>query len=288
MRDLIDLLKYFSGVNSWLALGGIGLFVFLALFRTAAQDLIKNLKVPARKAAGIVHMFMLLVALVVLVTLTFAFLDARETRDHERRERAEADFQRQIEQRRANWAQCIQSAEESAVFVKPFDSEASVRCPGGGCAPWDGNCNKRETLLSYSAPGDYFIEAYGVERGAMNDGNIGQVTVTAQDGTGRAVSIRAVLWCDPSDRPGAGGGWANAKFVGSLRLRDEAARKAAIREECTARHPEPVRASWEHGPAAVQAGSLLGLATAPGGLILAGGGLLAGVVIAGLLRRLLR
>jgi hypothetical protein len=239
MDSFKDLLPYLTGIKTWIALAGLGVFGFLVLFRSLVEHVLTKLKIPARQAAGLVHVFMALVALIALVTLALAFLDARDERAAALLREQQEAYRRDLAAQQAALSQCLVSAETAAAFVKPFETTASVRCPGGGCSPFDGNCNHRSTLLSFAASGDYFIDSYRIVKGQMNDGNIGEAKVTSRDDSGRPTAIQATLWCDPSDRPGAGGGWANADFVGTLRLHNEAERRTQIAADCAARHPAP-------------------------------------------------
>ena len=241
MTDIVEILPYFAGANTWLALAGLALFVFLVLFRATATDFAVRMNVPRRQAAGVVHVFMLLVALVALTTLSFAFLDARDARAAEAAEAARAAYEQQLQERQGKVEQCIASAVREANFVLTFESdEQGVRCPGGGCFGQSGNCNKREGWVSYSAPGDYFIETYALRRGAMNHGNIAGLEVHQRDREGRATAVRARIWCDPDNRIGAPGGWANASVEGTVRLRNESEVRSAILTSCNEQYPAPI------------------------------------------------
>jgi hypothetical protein len=250
MKELAEFLQSFTGINTWIALAGAALFVFLALFRSVATELVVNMKVPARRATSVVHLFMILVSLITLTALLLAFLDARDARAraHDAQvSRAKAlelaEFRKALAQQQQSVRQCIANEEQQVKFTQAFEESGSVRCPGGGCFLESGSCNKREVLVSFGAPGDYFVESYQVVPGDMNDGNVGNVEVVARDTESRATAVRARLWCDPADRPGAGGGWANAKIHGIIRLRDEVEMREQIAATCVAKYPEPVESA---------------------------------------------
>jgi hypothetical protein len=237
-----ELIPYFTGINTWIALAGAALFVFLVLFRTTATEFAVAMNVPRRQAAGIVHMFMILVALVTLTTLILAFLDARDARAAEARRSAANLYHQQLAVRQANLDQCITAGIQSANFSLEFKSQdQGVRCPGGGCFLESSSCNRREGVVSYTAPGDYFIENYEILRGSMNDGNVSALEVYQSDAENRATAVRAKIWCDPADRPGAGGGWANASIQGVMRLRNEAVVRQNVASSCKAQYQEPTR-----------------------------------------------
>ena len=240
MGEFNELIPYFTGINTWIALAGAALFVFLVLFRTTATEFAVAMKVPRRQAAGIVHMFMLLVAIVTLTTLVLAFLDARDARAAEARQAAADRYNQQLADRQANLDQCIEARIKSANFSQDFRSqEQGVRCPGGGCFLDSSSCNLREGVVSYTAPGDYFIENYEIIRGSMNDGNVSGLEVYQRDAENRATAVRARIWCDPPDRPGANGGWANASIQGVIRLRNETVARQEVVSSCGAQYQEP-------------------------------------------------
>lgn len=241
MGELNEMIQYFTGINTWIALAGAAIFVFLALFRTTATEFAVAMNVPRRQAAGIVHMFMLLVAIVTLTTLILAFLDARDARAAEARQSAVDRYNEQLSVRQANLDQCIKGGIELANFSQEFGSqEQGVRCPGRGCLFKSSSCNRREGVVSYTAPGDYFIEDYRIVRGSMNDGNVSGLEVYQRDADNRATAVRAKIWCDPADDPGAGGGWANASIQGVMRFRNEAVAKQEVAISCKAQYPEPI------------------------------------------------
>lgn len=241
MGELNDLIPYFAGINSWISLAGAALFVFLVLFRTTATDFAVAMNVPRRHAAGIVYTFMLLVAIVTLSTLILAFLDARDARAAAARQAALDRYDQQLVDRQASLDQCIEAGIQSASFFQDFRSqEQGVRCPGGGCFLQSSSCNRREGVVSFTAPGDYFIENYEIDRGAMNEGNVSGLEVYQRDAENRATAVRAKIWCDPPDRPGANGGWANASIQGVIRLRDETAARQEVASFCEKQYQEPI------------------------------------------------
>lgn len=187
---------------------------------------------------------MILVATVALVALVLAFLDASDQRDAKIREAERTAYEVALAERVANVQACTKAREEAEQFTMEFNVPGSVRCPGGGCFLESGSCNKREVWLSYAAPGSYYIGAYEIVRGDMNDGNLGSFEVTDKDSNGRAIAVRLHLWCDPADRPGAGGGWANASITGQLRLQDESAKRAEIASDCEGQYSQPEKPSW--------------------------------------------
>lgn len=240
MGDLGELIPYFTGINTWIALAGAALFVFLVLFRTTATEFAVNMNVPRRQAAGIVHVFMLLVAIVTLTTLFLAFFDARDARATEARQAAQERYDQLVTERQAALDQCLAAGIQTANFTRDFRSqEQGVRCPGGGCFGQSSSCNRREGTVSFTAPGDYFIENYEIVRGSMNDGNVAGLEVYQRDAEGRATAVRAQIWCDPDNRIGAGGGWANASIQGLLRLRDENGVRQEILSGCESQYPLP-------------------------------------------------
>lgn len=232
-----SLAPFFTGTTTWIGLAGVALFVFLLLFRTVAVTLVVNMRVPRSKAANIVYVFMLLTAIITLATLSFAFLEAAARRDFE--EKRNVAYQSALRVQQENIRRCIATDESSNKFTQEFSSVGSARCPGGGCLFQSGSCNRRQTAVSYGAPGEYFIDRYDLIPGDMNSGNVGEVSVSARDKAGRATAVQAVLWCDPPDRPGAPGGWANATIRGTIRLGNEAARRDGIAVSCRAKFPEP-------------------------------------------------
>ena len=241
MGDLGELIPYFTGINTWIALAGAALFVFLVLFRTTATEFAVNMNVPRRQAAGIVHMFMLLIAIVTLITLVLAFLDARDARATEARQAAQDRYQQLLADRQVALDQCVEAGIQSANFTQDFRSqEQSVRCPSGGCFGRSGSCNKREGTVSFTAPGDYFIENYEIVRGSMNHEKVTGLEVYQRDAEGRATAVRAQIGCDPGDGIGASGGWANASIQGLLRLRDESAARQGVLSGCEGQYPLPV------------------------------------------------
>lgn len=240
MGEFSELFPYFTGINTWIALAGAALFVFLVLFRTTATEFAVAMNVPRRQAAGIVYAFMVLVAIVTLTTLVLAFLDARDARATEARQAAADRYNEQLADRQARMDQCISEGIQSASLTQSFRSQVQgVRCPGGGCFLESSSCNRREGVVSYTAPGDYFIANYEIVRGAMNEGNVSGLEVYERDPENRATAVRAAIWCDPPDRPGANGGWANASIEGVLRLRDETGARQAVVSSCETQHPEP-------------------------------------------------
>lgn len=234
----MELIKYFTGLTSWFGVAGAALFVFLLLFRTAAKDHFVARRIPAARAAGVLNVFMALVAAVTVVALTLAFLGAKEGHSLELKKRDQERYSRELARQQIAFRACVAAAEDAAQFSRGFKSPGSVRCPGGGCF-MNGNCNRRETQISYTAPGEYFIESYELVPGAMNDGNVGAVREVARDDAKRLTAVQAQLWCDPPDRPGANGGWANAVLQGTLRMRNEPERKNQISESCKASNPLP-------------------------------------------------
>jgi len=178
MKEFVEFIQFFTGVNTWIALAGAALFVFLALFKTTAQELVVNLRVPSRKAAGIVYVFMVLAALITLVTLLLAFLDARDAREKDKERVQIENYQKQLAQHQEQIAVCISTSEANIEFSQLFDTGAQgVRCPGGGCFLQSSSCNFRESWVSYSASGDYFVESYELVPGETHHGNIGGLTV---------------------------------------------------------------------------------------------------------------
>jgi hypothetical protein len=241
VTEFFDLASYFTGVNTWIALAGAALFVFLVLFRTTATELVKNLPIPKNRAAGIVNLFMILVAFVTLVTLSLAFFDARDVRSAEKQRLAEERYSSALSTRQENVRACVEAEEAKISFTQSYIQPGSVRCPGGGCFLQSGSCNRREVWVSYTAPGAYFIESYELVKGDMNHGNVGNLEVTSRDNEKRATSVRAFLWCDPADRAGAGGGWANASLRGTIRLQDETMPREEVATACRGKFPEPER-----------------------------------------------
>lgn len=239
MGELDELIPFFTGINTWIALAGMALFVFLVLFRTSATEFAVAMNVPRHQAAGIVRMFMVLATIVTLTPLVLAFFDARDARATEARRAADERHQQQLEERQSQVDQCVSNAFAQANFSQSFTSqEQGVRCSGCGVSL---SCNNREEgELSYSAPGDYFIESYQIKRGSMNHGNVTGLEVHQRDGENRAIAVRAKIWCDPPDHLGGPGGWANASLEGVIRLRNENAERENLISSCESQYPEPV------------------------------------------------
>ena len=241
MSELGELIPFFTGIDTWIALAGAALFVFLVLFKKLATEFAVAMKVPRHRAALIVHMFMILVAVITLTVLVLAFLDARDDRATEARQAAAERYEKQLVERQSQVDQCVSDSVAKANFSQPFTSkEQGVRCPGGGCPLKPGSCNRREGMLSYSAPGDYFIESYQLKRGHMNHGDVNGLKVNQRDGENRAIAVEAIIWCDPPDFIGAAGGWANASVEGVIRLRNENTVRENLISSCENRYPEPV------------------------------------------------
>lgn len=241
MQEFLDIVGNFSGITTWIGLAGLGLFVFLLLFRTVATDLVTNLNVPRNRAAGIVNLFMILVALVVLVTITLAFLDARAARAAQVRAEANAAYEIALSAQQEQVRSCVADRVTQANFTQPFSAPGGVRCPGGGCLFKSGSCNRREGWVSYVAPGGYFIENYELTPGDMNGGSVGNTEVHQRDQQNRTTGVRAFLLCDPRDDPGAPGGWANATITGTIRLADEPGRREEFQLACVAEFPPPTQ-----------------------------------------------
>ena len=138
---------------------------------------------------------------------------------------AEAMIAQQIEN-------CIAEEEARVEFSRAFSVRGGARCPGGGCLFRSSSCNRATRWVSYEAPAPYYVNEYRTEDHAMNDGDISNLQITAQDAEGRALGVRVLLTCDPPDHPGAGGGWARATLAGIERLRDEEEVRENIRTEC--------------------------------------------------------
>lgn len=125
---------------------------------------------------------------------------------------------------------CIKQKTDS-VLVKPFSHPGSVRCPGGGCPLKSGACNKRETLVQYRAPSNYYISSYSLVQGGTNDGTTGPVKAE-KDSTERVIEISAYIACDPGDNVGADGGWNNIKLDGELTYNDPDEYIRKVKGEC--------------------------------------------------------
>ena len=132
------------------------------------------------------------------------------------------------------------SVEISACVAEAFEKRrsstfrvnGSARCPGGGCFLKSSSCNRRESLLRYSADPGYEIRNYRFVSESENDAVNGPLTTKA-DGAA-IVSIEKALICDPADRAGADGGWSSGYLEGEIFHRDLAALKEQIIIECKA------------------------------------------------------
>ena len=235
MKDLPGVIGYFSGIDTFIGLAGAALLVFLIISRTFIEHLLKRSWVPI----VIASIFMILVYSLPIIAMTFAFLNARDAMSSEQQKQAQIIFDNALELQRKNLTECMADRESETQFTQKFSQPASVRCPGGGCFLQSGSCNRRSVWLSYAAPGGYYINSYEVEPGSMASGNLGGQEITAQDSEGRTTAVRYHLWCDPADKPGAGGGWANATLNGTISLQDESSIRAGIVAECTEKYPLP-------------------------------------------------
>lgn len=132
------------------------------------------------------------------------------------------------------------SGEISACVAEAFEKrrsstfrvDGSVRCPGGGCFLQSSSCNRRESLLRYTADPGYEIRNYRFVSESANDANNGPLTTKA-DGNS-IVSIEKALICDPADRAGADGGWSSGYLEGEAFHSDLTALKEQIITECKA------------------------------------------------------
>ncbi len=125
---------------------------------------------------------------------------------------------------------CIKD-EYSNRLTRSFSVEGSVRCPGGGCSPFEsGSCNHRSSQLSYEPPGEYRIESYRFVATAENDANNGPLQIEQDDLGAKRVSI--LLRCTPSSRIGAGGGWSSGRIEGEERYINDAALAEEVQAFC--------------------------------------------------------
>ena len=125
---------------------------------------------------------------------------------------------------------CVASKIDGQI-TRPFSQKGSVRCPGGGCLFQSGSCNRRETRLSYAAPSGYFIDDYKFIQNSNNAGVTGNLR-TDRDARNQVIEVSITLICDPSDLPGAGGGWNNGIIEGVLRFANIEILKERAEEEC--------------------------------------------------------
>lgn len=92
-----------------------------------------------------------------------------------------------------------------------------IRCPSGG--DWlSRERNRRSGYVQFHAPSDTWILDASVERITRSRyGKIGKLeyheTATV-DGEVRNLAVRARIWCDPPDYPGAPGSWVKARLQG--------------------------------------------------------------------------
>lgn len=125
--------------------------------------------------------------------------------------------------------QCI-SNRTSGEIERHFRSPtASVRCPGGGCLFESSDCNKRETVARYQAPGGWVIDSYAyVSESGVND-ITGDVRVETNN-EGDTIGISAYIACEPPSYPGAAGGWNSGHFEGEERyvFKDELIEQARV------------------------------------------------------------
>jgi hypothetical protein len=129
---------------------------------------------------------------------------------------------------------CIQ-AEYGSRISMAFSRGGAVRCPGGGCLFESSDCNHRSELLTYSSPVGYRIDSFNFEQTAANAANNGPIQ-DERDDQG-IISLSILLSCQPSSRPGAGGGWSEGKFVGTVRHVSPRDLMAEVREFCEASPP---------------------------------------------------
>jgi hypothetical protein len=237
MSEVLEIAK--GGAAAWIGLAGAVLFLCLVLFRPVATKLVVNLRVPAKRAARVVDVSLLLVAAVTMASLGLAFLGAEDARVQEARQREADAFIAALTEQRENLRNCIAQEEAKASPPQSFEVPGLVRCPGGGCALQSASCNRREAWVSYATPEDYFIETSELVEDSMNEGHLGDLEVYARDGEGRAIAVRALLWCDPSDEAGASSAWAYATLRGTIRASGVASSQEDIAAKCLVKFPEP-------------------------------------------------
>ncbi|MEM8575869.1 MAG: serine protease [Pseudomonadota bacterium] len=126
---------------------------------------------------------------------------------------------------------CV-SSKLDGQLTRVFSQSGSVRCPGGGCVFQSGSCNRRETLLSYAAPDGYVIDDYRFIQEGKSAAVTGNLRPTL-DGNDRVRQISISLICDPSDFPGAPGGWNSGRLEGTLRFANLDALRRRAEQECS-------------------------------------------------------
>lgn len=90
-----------------------------------------------------------------------------------------------------------------------FSVFKQVRCPGGG--DWLGrDRNRRSGMAEFLTPPGAAITNVRLEEKDEHYGTIGDVERSEDDRL-----VRVPLSCDPPDLPGAPGGWAQVKIVGT-------------------------------------------------------------------------
>ena len=228
ISDILSLISHFSSVTSWIGLAGLALFVMLILFRPVIKQLLNNKQVGPHLTHWLVIVFVVVVGLLVAYVITLAFLDGIRSIKKEQKNEVKAARE-----------QCIDEEANRIASTRQFSVPGSVRCSGGGCIPFDGNCNRRQMWVSYSAPGNYYLDQISVQRGGMNHGSIGNYEITQSDSLNRALTVRVSVVCDPPDYPGAAGGWSNATLVGTERLRDLEDKLREINSKCESKFPLP-------------------------------------------------
>lgn len=112
----------------------------------------------------------------------------------------------------------------------PFSVKIYARCPGGGC--FLSECNERRANGQYDAKDGYFLSESTLEIGPMNSGSITRGIQRIEKG-GVVKSVTASVKCDPSNTPGAAGGWATAYLKGIERLIDEDKILREIEKKCS-------------------------------------------------------
>ena len=225
--DILSLISHFSGVTSWFGLAGLALFVMLILFRPVINQVLQNLQIAPELAQRIVLVFLVVVGLLVAYIITLAFLDGLRS----------IEKVKEVEVARE---QCIAEETSKVEFTRPFSMPGNALCPGSGCGLLDDdNCNRRQVWLSYSAPGDYYLDQISVKKGRANYGSIGDYTITEKDSEGHALAVKVSLVCDPPDYIGAAGGWSHATLVGTERLRDSEGKHLEINSQCESKFPFP-------------------------------------------------
>ena len=98
---------------------------------------------------------------------------------------------------------------QAEVTLVEFSVFKQVRCPGGG--DWLGReRNRRSGSAEFLTPPGAKIRSVRLEEKDEHYGTIGDVQRSEDDRL-----VRVPLSCDPPDLPGAPGGWAQVKIVGT-------------------------------------------------------------------------